>query len=455
MTTTGSADTVAGQHALLARGATSAVELTTTALARAHDAQGRLHCFVRIDDDGALRAARDADRRRAAGEDGPLLGVPVAVKDDLDEAGEVTGWGSRATTRPALADAPSITALRRAGAVMVGRTTLPELAAFGVTDSAALGVTRHPDDPSRSPGGSSGGSAAAVAARVVAAATASDGAGSIRIPAACCGLVGLKPTAGTMPGETGWNGLATQGGLTHDVADAAALLDALGHDTPLTPAVGVDPRPLRIGVDVTALPVAAPLPLDPHVGGAVRRVADLLADLGHHVEPVRIRPGLAAPAVSLRILRALHDAAVVVDEPERLEARTRDLARAGGLVPPRLLRAARRHGPRWGARVLADLGVDVLLTPTMRGTAPEVGRWGGADARGAAARGGLSTLLGMGRVYGHTPGWNHSGQPAVSLPAGRHPDGLPLAVQFVAAHGRDALLVALGGQVERGIGFPP
>lgn len=428
----------------LARGTVSSEELTRAALARAHDVAPGLAAFVTIDDETALGAARDADRRRRDGDRSPLLGVPIAVKDDVAAAGRVTGWGSAAFTTPARVDGPLVTALAAAGAVPIGRTTLPELAAFGVTDSARHGVTRNPLDPALTPGGSSGGSAAAVAGGVVAVATASDGAGSIRIPAACCGLPGLKPTQGRMPEVSGWHGLATQGCLTRDLGLAATYYDAIGtFPRPLRPALDRAPGRLRVGVSVDPLPLAPPLALDPHVAGAVRLVADRLADLGHDVRPVRIRGDqaqVAALAVTSRILRGLYDAAAAAEHPDRLEPRIRDLARAGGLVPPALVRAARAHGRRWGSALLPGLGVDVLLTPTMRGPAPRVDRWDG--------RHGVATLTSMGRFYAHTPAWNHTGQPALTLPVDTG-DTLPRAVQLVADLDRDALLLSIAGQLGR------
>ena len=441
--------TLREQRDALSRGEVSSVELTTAALARAHDAQERLNAFVAIADDAALAAARDADARRAAGDGGPLLGVPIVVKDDVDAAGHVTSWGSAAFTRPAPADSPLATALRGAGVVEIGRTTLPEIAACGFTESDRFGVTRNPVDPSRTPGGSSGGSAAAVADGVVTLGTASDGAGSIRIPAACCGLPGFKPTAGTMPtaradGAPGWHGLSVLGCLTRTLADAAVFYDTIGtFGAELAGAEARDPRTLRIGVDVAPFPMAPPVPLDPDVAGTVRHVADLLADLGHRVEPVRLPTPVASVAASARYLRSLHDAAAEADDPAHLERRTREMARLGGLVPAGVLGAAERAGRRWGARVMAAAGLDVLLTPTMRGPAPEVGRWAG--------RGGFATLMGMGGHYAHTAAWNHTGQPALTLPARATIGGLPLAVQLVAPRGEDATLLALGGQTLRAL----
>jgi amidase len=426
----------------------SSVERTRAALARAREVAPALGAFVEIDDEAALAAAREADRRRAAGENSPLLGTPIAVKDDVDAAGHVTACGGRAFTTPAPADGELVAALHRVGMVPIGRTTLPELAAFGVTDSARYGITRNPLALGRTPGGSSGGSAAAVAAEVVPIATASDGAGSIRIPAACCGLPGFKPTTGTMPSSGGWCGLSTQGCLTRDLGLAADYLDAVGRfPEPLRAALGTAPGRVRVGVALDPLPLAPPLPLDEHVAGAVRLVADRLTDLGHRVRPVRIRADRAQAAalgVTTRILRGLHDAAASADHPELLEDRLRDLVRAGSLVPPAAARAAVRHGRRWGARVLDELGVDVLLTPTMRGPAPRVDRWGG-PAHGTR-RNGVATLTSMGRFYAHTPLWNHTGAPAVTLPVDSGA-GLPRAVQLVAARDRDAPLMSLAGQV--------
>ncbi|MDL5154826.1 amidase [Actinomycetospora termitidis] len=414
------------------------------AVRRAHESQPLLNAFVAIGPelpDGS------------AGEP-PLRGLPIAVKDDVGAAGRVAGRGGRAFTSPHPADDPFMAAVRRAGLVPIGRTTLPELAAFGVTDSAAHGTTRNPLALGHTPGGSSGGSAAAVAAGVVDLATAGDGAGSIRIPAACCGLPGFKPTTGTMPGSwpddpssavpAGWCGLATTGCLTRELALAASFYDAVGtFPEPLRAALDAEPGRLRIGVSVDPLPLAPPVPLDPHVGGAVRLVADRLAAAGHHVRPVRIRADraqAAALAVTTRILRGLADAAAGADHPERFEPRIRDLVRAGAAIPDAVVVRAVAHGRRLGERLLEQLGVDVLLTPTMRGTAPAVDRWGGPG------RNGLRTLTSMGRFYGYTPLHNHTGAPAVSLPVDTGA-GLPAAVQLAAAPGADALLMSLAGQV--------
>ncbi|GAA4797475.1 amidase [Actinomycetospora chlora] len=440
------ADTPRAQVAALRRGDVSAVELAAAAVAAARALDARVNAFVAIDEDAAHAAAQEADRRRAAGEDGPLLGVPIALKDDLDAAGHVTSWGTRSRRTPARADGPVVTTLRAAGAVPVGRTTLPELALYGFTESERFGITRNPVDPGRTPGGSSGGSAAAVAGGAVGIATASDGAGSIRIPASCCGLVGIKPGAGRTPGG-GWNGLSVQGCLTRRVADSALYLDLLGDfPAPLAAAAEADPGPLRIGVDLTS-PVAPALPLDPELAAAVRRTADTLADLGHDVREVRTRWGTAPLGFVARMLHGVATAAAEVDDPGLLEARTAEVAWIGRRIPDAAIAPARRQGEARGRRLLADLDVDVLLTPPARGPAPAIGRWAG--------RRGLPTMLALARFYAHTPGFNHTGLPAAVVPVARSRGGLPLTVQIVTGPGEDARLVALAAQVERAVATAP
>ena len=176
----------------------------------------------------ALADADQADARRRGGDVRALLGVPLAVKDTEDVAGEVTRWGTAAFTEPAERDGELVSRLRSAGAVLIGKTNLPELAIIGCTEGPAFGVTRNPWDLDATPGGSSGGSAAAVAAGLAPGATASDGAGSIRIPAANCGLVGLKPQRGRIPLSPfaeHWHGMSVLGFEARSVADAALLLD--------------------------------------------------------------------------------------------------------------------------------------------------------------------------------------------------------------------------------------
>jgi amidase len=391
--------------------------------------------------DEALAQADEADRRRAQGENGPLLGVPIAVKNEHDIAGHVTAQGSMAITRVATDDADIVRRFRGTGMPMVATTTLPELAAFGFTESDAYGVTRNPHDLDRTPGGSSGGSAALVAAGSVGIATASDGAGSIRIPAACCGLPGFKPTQGRMPSSGGWYELSTQGCLTRRLADAAVYLDTFGDfDGAMQSAVAQPPGPLRIGVTTTGAAATRMAPIDPAVRESLRRAADALSNLGHDVRDVDLKYGAAAKALTVRYLAGIRETTTEVDNPKLLQRNTRGMAALGRAFPAPAIRAATRAGRRWGAAVHEELGIDVLLTPVMTGVAPEVGRFAG--------RNGLQTLLAMNAYYPYTAQWNHAQLPAVSLPVGADEGGRPLAIQLIGQRRADATLMGLAAQTE-------
>ena len=205
---------VARQAELVRSGEVSSRELTALYLERIGRLDPELNAFRRVLAERALADADQADARRGAGDDRPLLGVPLALKDTEDVGAELTALGTAAQERPAERDNEFVSRLRAAGAVVLGKTNLPELAIMGSTEGPAFGVTRNPWDTDRTPGGSSGGSAAAVAAGLCAAASASDGAGSIRIPASCCGLVGLKPQRGRIslsPLQEHWYGLSVLG----------------------------------------------------------------------------------------------------------------------------------------------------------------------------------------------------------------------------------------------------
>jgi amidase len=434
----------AAQAAMIARREVSARELVEACVARIGAYDTRLNAFKEVYVEEALAAAEEADRRVVAHDHSPLLGVPVAVKDDLDIAGRVTGRGTSAVTRPAAADSAVVRLLREAGAIIIGKTHLPELAIYGFTESRSYGITRNPWDVRRTPGGSSGGSAAAVAAGMVGIASGSDGGGSIRIPAACCGLFGLKPSLGRTAGSGTWGGLSVQGAEARTVADSAWYVDLIAQPgaEPLTPCVGADPGRLVVGVSVKPIRASLPGKVDPEVVGAVRSTARTLADLGHEVRDVDLPQDRAAQEFSLRYLRALHDSVDLVDEPRRLERRTRKIIAAGGRVPARAVRRARAAGESSTGRLGEVLnGIDLLLTPVMNRTPVEVGRWARAS--------GMRTVLGMSRVYGFTQLWNHTGRPAASVPAGLSRDGLPLAVQLVGRRDHDADVVAVAAQLEK------
>src|SRR5271165_52306 len=222
---------IARQAELIAAGEISSRELVDLYLARIERLDVKLNAFRVVLGERARLEADQADARRGAGGDAgarPLLGVPIAVKDDIDVAGEVTPYGTNAQDAPARADAEVVRRLREAGAVIIGKTNVPELTLWPFTETVTFGTTRNPWDRQRAPGGSSGGSAAAVAAGLVGAALGSDGAGSIRIPAAWCGLFGLKAQRGRVsmaPRVRPWYGLSVNGVLTRSVADTALFYD--------------------------------------------------------------------------------------------------------------------------------------------------------------------------------------------------------------------------------------
>ena len=424
---------VASQAELVRRGEVSARELAELALARIERLDGELNAFVGVDAERALAEADAADRRRAASDDGAsLLGVPIAVKDEIDVAGAITTRGTGAFTTPARADAEVVRRLRVAGAVIVGKTTMPELGLWPFTESITWGVTRNPWNLQRTPGGSSGGSAAAVAAGIVPAARAADGAGSIRIPAACCGLFGLKPHSGRVPrtphdrdGGT-W---VVFGALTRSVLDNALVLDAIRG-----PAHG-DPAPLRVAVSAS-FPRGALGRLAPDVRSALEGTADLLRSLGHRVDERDVDFGGTDVGVILGLLfGGIHDIVGEAERPERLVRRT------GALVSDRTL--ARLQAREQALR--ARLGRlfedhDVLLTPVL--SRPAV-RAGLMEGRGATVTYLWETGWAPFEVL-----WNSTGQPAASVPAGFTDDGLPLAVQLVGRPRDEATLLSLAAQIE-------
>lgn len=415
------------------------VELTLDRIARIDP---QLNAFRVVLADQARAEAERAAARVRLGEELPLLGVPVAVKDDLAVAGQVRSLGSRAHGGPELQDALAVRRLREAGAIIVGITRVPELCAWPFTETLAGGVTRNPWDLERSPGGSSGGSGAAVAAGLVGLATASDGAGSIRIPAAWNGLFGLKPTRDLVPTDpyvAPWRGMTVFGVLTRTVADTALGLEVMS-GRPLLEAARRPVRPLKIALALRP-PVPLPAPVDPAWQYGAQLTAELLESLGHRVveRDVKIGPKTVA-AIATRYLAGIADDADAMAHPERLERRTRGMARLGA--------AARRVLPQvqaWDAEVAAECGrvfadADVLLTPALAQPPQEVGAWEGVGA--------IRTLEGSLRRVPFSPMWNVAGFPAAAVPAGHDGDGLPRAVQLVAPAGQDGLLLALAAQIE-------
>jgi len=436
---------IAGQVELMRRGDASARELADLALARIAALDSQLNAFGAVHADRALTEADAADRRRAAGEDGPLLGVPIAVKDEIDIAGHVTSRGTDAFTVPAAADAEVVRRLRAAGAVIVGKTKMPELGLWPFTESVTWGVTRNPWDTGRTPGGSSGGSAAAVAAGLVPAALAADGAGSIRIPAACTGLFGLKPQRDRVPraphDQDGSHWIVF-GALTRSVLDSGIMLDALTESAgTYTAAARAEPAPLRIAVS-EAFPPGVLGRLAPDVRDALHDTADVLRRLGHTVVERDVDFGPRDTAIILALLfRGVRDIVAETERPGRLERRSRAFARPGALVPDRmrerLLEAERRLAVRVGT-IFDDH--DVLLTPVMSQPAARAGLMEG--------RGATVTYLWESGWVPFNVLWNSTGQPAASVPAGFSGEGLPLAVQIVGRPDAEPTLLSLAAQLE-------
>jgi amidase len=430
-------------------------ELVRLCLDRIERLDQQLSSFRAVFAERALLEADQAEARLKAGEARPLLGVPIAVKDCVDVAGDVTTYGTDGFTDPAKADSEIVRRLREAGAIVIGKTTLPELAICGFTETATWGVTRNPWDPQRTPGGSSGGSAAAVAAGLVPIALATDGAGSIRIPAASCGLIGLKPQRGRVslaPDLEHWNGLSAYNCVSRSVGDTALWLDLVSGGSqepgapppparPFAEAAGTPPGSLRIAWSTAPPRAAAPPTVSEIAKGAVADTAELLRSLGHDVAQSDPDWGGIGNNITPRYLRGIAEDFERVPHPERLERRTRGFARLGRLIPDGLFKQARRAEAADAARVNSIFDThDVLMTPVMGGTALPVRRWEG--------RGALRTVLGMSRFYPYCVPWNHLGNPAMSVPAGFAADGMPLAVQLVGRPGDEATLLSLAAQLE-------
>jgi amidase len=454
---------IARQAELLRDGEVSSRDLTAMYLERIERFDPRLNAFRVVLGERALAEAEAADRRIAAGDVAPLLGVPIAVKDNVNVAGELTTNGTAAYDRRAAIDSTMFRRLGEAGAVLVGKTNLPELAIWPFTETDAWGATRNPWDTARSPGGSSGGSGAAVAAGLIGAASASDGGGSIRIPAAHCGLFGLKPQRGRIslqPDADHWLGLSVAGCLSRRVVDTALWLDVTAGaepgdadsppapDRPYVEAAAASPGALRVAISVSAPRPAAPPIITDEVKAGVARVGRVLESLGHTVGERDPDWGGIGNDVTPRYLGGIAEDGADVRNPKRLERRTRGMIRMGRLLPAPVVRRSRsnegKHAERLN-RIFEDF--DVLLTPVVGIPPPESGRWAG--------RGALRTLLSISRAYPCAIAWNYTGQPAASIPLPpESPGDLPLAAQLIAPPNREDLLISLAAQLEAEIGWP-
>ena len=443
-------------------------ELTAVEVVRAHlehiaavDARIGAYRVVRTEAALAEAAALDADPLRASL---PLAGVPVAVKDNVAVAGETCTDGSPACpSGPETEDHPVVTRLRAAGAIVVGITRAPELCLYASTDGPGT-VSRNPWDTALSPAGSSGGSAAAVASGGVPIAHGNDGMGSLRLPAAACGLVTLKPGRGVVPGRIGaddWSGMAVNGALATTVGDLALAQSVLAGEEPVPPAA--PGRPLRIAVS-TRSPIPG-LRADAPTLAAVDAVVGHLRAAGHTV--VRRTPpvttGAAAGALARWMAGAEDDAEFLGIERSRLQPRSRTHARIGrfvrraGLVRPRTAERFRERMVAWfdgggssapsqgpGASERGPGGegaIDLLLTPVTTGPPLAARPW--------HERSFLANVTANARWAPWTAAWNLAELPALVLPAGSRPEGLPVPVQFVGPPGAEARLLWLAGELER------
>jgi amidase len=447
--------TVTHQLYQLASGTMTSVELVRRSLDAIAASQPTLNAFRVVFTEQALADAAEADRKRAAGEDLPLLGIPIAVKDDVDVAGVPTMFGADGYVRPADEDAEVVRRLRAAGAVIVGKTNTCELGQWPFTSGPGFGHTRNPWSREHTPGGSSGGSAAAVAAGLVAAAIGSDGAGSVRIPAAWTHLVGIKPQRGrisTWPLPEAFNGITVNGVLARTVTDAALVLDAASgnvdgdrHKPPpvrVSECVSQAPGPLKIGFSTRFPFTVFRAKLHPEIRAAMEDVAAQLEQLGHTMV-------LADPDYNLRMswnflslsTSGLLDWVDRLGDGVKLDKRTVENARTGRLLSENVLRTARAREAESQRRVgwIFNL-VDVVLAPTTAQPPPQV--------RDFDHRSGLSTDRAMIRACPVTWPWNLLGWPSVNVPAGFTSDGLPIGVQLMGPADSEPLLISLAAELE-------
>ncbi|MDT5109247.1 MAG: amidase [Mycobacterium sp.] len=452
------------QAALVASGQVSPSELLEAAIERIERVDPTLNAVV-------IRWF-DHARETARGElpDGPFRGVPFLIKDlYASYAGQRISNGNVAFKNAGViadADTTLVSRHRAVGLVIAGRTNSPELGSVPTTEPVAWGPTHNPWDTTRTPGGSSGGAAAAVASGMVPFAHASDGGGSIRIPASCCGLVGLKPSQGriTLGPVRDENGLSVEHCVSRTVRDSAALLDAtrgpgIG-DTVIAPAptrpyveeLGADPGRLRIGL-LDHHPLSGPV--DPECTTAARNVGALLESLGHSVEPSwpkALEDSASSAAfgalwstnmgVSLRRFEKQIGRPLADDEFEPMNRVQADFAAHFSAVDYALALSAATQYRRAMQSWWHD-GWDLLLTPTVAELPLKLGTLVNDPENP------MAVMKRAGQFVPFTPPFNMSGQPAISLPLEWTADGLPVGVQLVAAYGREDVLLRVASQLER------
>ncbi|MEO0030316.1 MAG: hypothetical protein RIS94_74 [Pseudomonadota bacterium] len=452
-----------GLAALVKARKVSAAELLEASIARAEAMDPRFN----------FMSQRHYERARAAVAaglpEGPFHGVPWLLKDlNTYIAGEVTENGSRLYKgQRAAVTSELVRRIEKAGFAVFGKTTTPEFGLTGTTESVLKGATRNPWNDTRIAGGSSGGAAAAVAAGVIPAAHATDGGGSIRIPASCCGLFGLKPSRGRVPmgplRTEGWGGQSVHHAVTRTVRDSAAILDAThgiepgsryGAPTPERPylaEVGRDPGKLRIALMLAPYSGA---PVDAEVLEVTRAAARLLEGLGHHVEEAAPKIDMASIGASSFALMAASVAADCEDRakalgielgPDVLERTTLEFVAMGKAYTARDY--VRGNNAYQTAAVTIEQFMeryDVILSPTLTAPPLPLGRVGLDTGRSMADWG-----REIGAFAAFTGIYNGTGQPSMSLPLGMSADGLPIGVMATGRYGEEGLLFRLAGQLER------
>ena len=421
-------------------GTVSARAATEAALARIEARDVEVGAFQLVRGEAALAEA-DAVAARHDRAELPLAGVPIPIKDAVPVEGEPMRIGSAGSDpSPQTRSHVIVDRLREAGAVVVGLSAVPELCCFGATDSG-YGTTRNPWDLLRTPGGSSGGAAASVASGMVAVAHGTDGMGSIRIPSACCGLVGMKPGPGLVPAELGdgsWFGMAENGALATTVDDCALLLSVLAGRPEL--ATTADPPTLRVAVSTTS-----PVPgvfVDRSWAQAARATGARLREAGHTVRQAnpRYATSTARSGIGRWLMGVELDSRQLADR-SRLEPRTRRHAELGA----RLLKAGYPKDSgraAWRKRAESFFGDhDLLVTPALAQSPISAQRW--------SEKGWLANVLANARYAPFAAPWNLAAFPAMVVPTGEGQDGLPRSVQLVACPGSEAVLLAVAAQLER------
>ena len=442
--------------------ALSPVEVLDACLERVDSLNGQVNAVVWRDDDEARRKARDAADAvlRVDPADLPAFhGVPIPIKDLTPVAGWPVTYGSwGAPAGRSDESALVVDAFKRAGFVLASRTNTPEFGPITVAENDRYGLTRNPWNRDLTPGGSSGGAGAAVASGMFPLAHANDGGGSIRIPASCCGLVGLKVSRGRVPAHyNSWEGGSVEGVVTRDVADTAAVLDAIsGFDRgqwynapppvrPYSMEVGVDPGSLRIGLIETS-PFGLPMAID--CLDAVRGVGTALEKLGHQVSIVEFEVPDDFLASFMSVVNSgLADYQEI--DWDRTEPHIRRARSAAAAIDSltyvdavhRLQRFTRSMVARWGGEF------DLLVSPTMTITPPKSGE----ILAEVHANDGSGPSLKVFQMAALTAGFNMTGQPAISLPTHMTAGGLPVGVQVVAGPWDEALLIRIASQIEQAL----